>query len=453
MPNVLTLDLGTTYFKAAVFDEHGSMLALASRETPIDHPGARRVEVAPEAFLAVVGRLIRELRVQDARAVEGAATLSFASQTNSFILLDTEGRPLTPIILWPDARAVDISLPEVNDYAETGVVDLTHEFMIAKLLWLRENELPTWRQATRLCLISDYLTLYLTGQHVTEAGVAGLTGLIDIHRLRWRETALRRIGLSRSLLPRIVRAGTDLGAIVGQRAEQLGLAAGCRLVVGCLDQYAGAIAAGNVVPGIVSETTGTVLATVCCAHRFDPSLVDRGVFQGPSFAPDCYYRMVFGNTAANLIEALRLQQDDNPTYEQLMAEAANVPPGCNELLAVGLDPMSRSVVFSNQSANHTRGHAVRAVLEAVAEALRDQVQVLTANVVPDGIRSLGGAARSGLWQQIKANTLSLPVSNLACEEPTSLGAAILGLCHGNAQRLRELAEQSSQSRTVFAPDR
>ena len=124
-----------------------------------------------------------------------------------------------------------------------------------------------WSQTSKLALISDYFTLLLTGQHVTEAGTAGLTGLVDIHRCRWWPEMLARFELD-SASARVVRAGTDLGPIDPRAAERLACRRSCRFVVGCLDQYAGAIGAGNIEPGMVSETTGTVLATVQCADQF-----------------------------------------------------------------------------------------------------------------------------------------------------------------------------------------
>jgi len=163
----------------------------------------------------------------------------------------------------------------------------------------------------RLCLISDYLTLLFTGRHVTEAGAAGLTAMVDIHRCEWWTEMLAQLELDRAWLPQIVRAGTDLGPITGAAAARFGLPSTCRFIVGCLDQYAGAIGAGNVGPRLISETTGTVLATVRLAGEFatEPPAT---VFQGPAFAEGRFWRMAFGEVSASYLQWYRDGLPDRP---------------------------------------------------------------------------------------------------------------------------------------------
>ena len=67
----------------------------------------------------------------------------------------------------------------------TGIPELSAQFMAAKLLWLQRQATSLWNRTGKLALISDYLTLVCTGKHVTEAGAAGLTGLLNIHDCRW----------------------------------------------------------------------------------------------------------------------------------------------------------------------------------------------------------------------------------------------------------------------------
>ena len=72
-------------------------------------------------------------------------------------------------------------------------------------------------------------------------------------------------------------------------------------------------------------------------------------------------------------------------------------------------------------------HQEGAALERKFAEKLDNIEVLRSlGAEITEIRSLGGASRSRLWLQIKANVLNLPVTVTECGEATSLGAAILG---------------------------
>jgi xylulokinase len=212
-------------------------------------------------------------------------------------------------------------------------------------------------------------------------------------------------------------------------------------VVGCLDQYAGAIGAGNVETGLVSETTGTVLAAVCLADRRDAGLGPM-VFQGPAFAENEYYRMVFGDVSANYLEWYRNLLPDRPAFEALTTLAKGVAPGADGLrLNTTRPPTVPEEVFHGWTVRHGRREAVRAILEAVAVALREQTLMLCGGTRPAEVRSAGGAARSDLWLQIKADVLGVPLRATQCPEPTSLGAAILAEAARSGDSVVEVARR------------
>lgn len=451
MPVILVFDLGTTFFKAALFDTEGNLRALERVLVPVSHPRPDYWELDANAFLTTLAHLTAALKEAAPDAFSEIAAATFATQTNSFTLLDHTGAPVTPFILWPDERAGENN-PETaalnaapHRYAETGIPEFSHLFVPAKLGWIRRNGWrawapDAWAHAQRLCLLSDYFTLWLTGRHVTEAGAAGLTGLLDIHGLDWRPEACTGAHLPLSYLPQPLRAGTPLGTILPPSAETLGLSPGVRFVVGCLDQYAGAIGAGNVAPGAVSETTGTVLAAVRCANEFDPALGGARVYQGPSHETGTYYQMVFTERSANLLEAYRGSLSPRPSYEDLLAQAAGIPPGAEGLrVNPQADATRPETFFAPEAGRPSQAHAVRAILEYVAMQLRGQIEHLTGGRAPALVRSGGGAARSELWLQIKADVLGVPVAATTCPEPTCLGAAMLAQRGLTGQPLEEIA--------------
>jgi xylulokinase len=91
-------------------------------------------------------------------------------------------------------------------------------------------------------------------------------------------------------------------------------------------------------------------------------------------------------------------------------------------------------------------------LEAVAFALNNQMTKLSEGSLPDEIRCAGGAARSDLWLQIKADVLGIGTTATACPEPTSLGAAILAhatLCN---MKVEDIARQWVRLKPPHLPD-
>ncbi len=78
--------------------------------------------------------------------------------------------------------------------------------------------------------------------------------------------------------------------------------------------------------------------------------------------------------------------------------------------------------FFNQSLQTTRGHLVRAVLEGVAYNARWLLKYVEPFIGRklDGIRLIGGGARSKLWCQILADVLDRPIHQV--DEPVMANA-------------------------------
>ena len=429
---VLAFDLGTSYFKIGLFNQRCELKLLESLPVPLSSSSDERAEIDVATFRDCISGAVRSLRRQ-AGGFDAVRAVSFASQANSFALFDRASEPITPFILWSDGRArsertlLD-ELPNISKFYETtGVAQLSHLFLPAKIAWLQRNEPRTVKATARIGLISDYFTWWLTGNWYTEASVAGLTSLANIHTLEWWQDACSSAKIRTDQLSRIVRAGTPAGTIRQKLAREWGLHEKCELIVGCLDQFAGAIGVGNVLPGVVSETTGTVLATIRCAHDFDPH-PNPGVFQGPGFRQGIYYQMVFGELSAGILERYRKSKAPDMTFAQLDQLAASVPPGA-EGLKLRTDAFHRPVeeFFEGRTAQHARPHEVRAIFEAIAEESCRQVRLLTGGIRPQRIVTGGGAARSKLWLKIKSDALGCPFVTLDCEETACRGAALLAL--------------------------
>src|SRR5207237_6726051 len=119
-----------------------------------------------------------------------------------------------------------------------------------------------------------------------------------------------------------------------------------------------------------------------------------------------------------------LRGGDDP-YGLLNQEAAEIPPGSEGLIFLPYlsgertphaDPDARAC-FIGLTLAHRRGHMVRAVMEGVAYAMRDSLEIIRELKVPvKEIRASGGGSRSPLWRQIQADVFGQKVVTLNAEE-------------------------------------
>ena len=224
------------------------------------------------------------------------------------------------------------------------------------------------------------------------------------------------------MLPEPRRVGTAIGAVLPDAGSDLGVGEGAQVAVGSLDQYAGALAAGNIAAGRTSATIGTVLAVVTTVA--EPPPWHLGDFcLGPHALDGPYFQMRFCSIAANVLEWYRDAHCPEASFGELDVLAAGAPPGAAGLVAEAApDTPDGSCTFRGERPEHRVGHFVRSIMEAVACALRERVGATSGTGEP--LVCLGGGARSDLWLQILADVLGAPVQRLACDEPALLGAAM-----------------------------
>src|SRR5215208_5903301 len=145
MAQFLTFDLGTTLYKVALFDETGRMLAVRRVAPNVLHPQPTWWELNPQTLWDPLREASRALRDQ-VGGFDDVAAVSFATQANSFTLLDEHDNALAPIILWPDQRAAEIAddlhaIGELPGFRErTGMPRFGHALGLAKVLrWKKSN--------------------------------------------------------------------------------------------------------------------------------------------------------------------------------------------------------------------------------------------------------------------------------------------------------------------------
>ncbi|MGV8136677.1 MAG: L-fuculokinase [Mangrovibacterium sp.] len=429
MKYFLGIDMGTSYFKAGLFNEMGKLVGLGRLSLKKNMTGKvceLPVSVFWESLRGCIAEAIRNAKINPGEI----RTLSYSSQANSFIFLDRYDRPLTPLILWPDRRAEGIDMaPDVierSDYTEiTGLgIKPGSQFVIAKINWFQKMQPQIWAQVKSVMSISDYLVFSLTGQKLSDYSTAAMTGLFNISKRQWYSEMLNTLSLSPVQLSLPVTMGTMVGRLTDGGAQLLGLSGNVSFSTGGLDHQVAAIGAGLPVNNYFSESTGTVLACVCYINNYRPRA---GVCSAPGLDDDHFFQMIFDDNGAASLEWYQKKFAPGYSITELVEMAESVEAGSDDLIAAPVvSNFDNLNGFSNIKKYHHHGHFIRAILESTALSLHNILNVLKENIQPAGIVATGGGAKSRLWVQIKANLTGMDFLVPECSESACLGAAALG---------------------------
>jgi xylulokinase len=416
------LDVGTTGVKALAISAEGEVLARAERGYELSTPRPGWAEQDPEDWWRASEAALAALNVGD------IAGIGLSGQMHGLVALDSRDRVLRPAILWNDQRTA-AECAEIEELIGLErLIELTGNraltgFTAPKLLWLRRHEPEVYGRIAHVLLPKDYVRLRLTGERASDVADASGTLLFDVARRRWSEEVLSALEIDPGWLP----PALESPAVSGKTPDGVPVAAGAG------DQPAAALGVGVDRPGPLSVVLGTsgVVLTALPAFAADP---EARVHAFCHAAPDVWQAMGVMLSAAGSLRWLR-DALVGESYDELTREAARWPPGAEGLLfqpylagerTPHADPNARGA-FAGLSLRHDRGALVRAVLEGVAFALRDSLELVRKlGVEPTVGRVSGGGARSELWLRIVASVLGIPLERTAVEEGSAFGAALLG---------------------------
>jgi len=471
MQYILSVDVGTTSIKVGIFGVDGQLREISTQEYVLSTPSSDRVELPVNIYWSACKKGIEEA-LRNSRIKSKAVTaLSISSQGETLIPVDRTGEPLRDAIVWIDTRAKDESLeisrafPADEFYHVTGLPNVNPMWPAVKILWMRKNQSHIFSHTFKFLLLKDYLIYKLTGEFITDPTISSSTGFLRLREKNWWDEMLDFIGVDKDRLPRIANSKEVVGKIIPHVALELGLSYDTLVVAGAMDQMAGAIGAGNIDPGVITETTGTALAIIATV---DEPIYDskRRIPCSSHAAPNKFVLMPYCETAGIVLKWFRdtfnlKDKGRKETYDALMKLAKNVPVGSEGLLALphfagsfcpNFNPEARGA-FVGISFNHKKGHFVRALVESIAFMLRENVELLRElGVRVEKIKSLGGAAKSDFWLQVKSDVLNLPVELPKCNEASSLGAAILaGVGAGIYKDVDEAVKVAAPIKKTFKP--
>jgi xylulokinase len=435
---LLGIDVGTGGTRAVLLDETGRVLSATTADhAPMGSPHLGWAEQDPRDWWRAASGAIKKCLEKGTTGAEEIAAIGLSGQMHGLVMLDVAGEVLRPALIWCDQRTEEECRSITQRVGAKRLIELVANpaltgFTLPKIWWVRAHEPEIWSRVRSIMLPKDYVRFKLTGSRASDVADASGTLLFDVVHRRWSSEMLQASNLRPEILPEVFESPEITGRVSKGGAVASGLREGTPVVAGGGDQAAGAVGMGIVEPGNVSATIGT--SGVVFAATSHPVVEPQGRIHTFCHAIPGRWHLMGVTQGAGLSLRWFRDQFGGASYDALVKEAAEAPAGADGLLwapylmgerTPHLDPNARGALVG-LTAQHTRAHVIRAILEGVAFSLRDTFTIFRELGVPlKSIRLGGGGARSSLWQQIQADIYGMPVDLVAADEGAAYGAALL----------------------------
>lgn len=454
--SIAGLDVGTTGCKCTLYSENGEFLSESYLEY-CQSQGSENTEIDGLAVWESVKRVLRDIATE-AADLKAIGVTSFGE---SVVLLDAGDKPLMNSMLYTDTRGEEQCERLVQRFGEKKLETITGlkphcMYSISKLMWIRENKPEIYDAAKRILLFEDYIVYMLSGMAQIDYSLATRTMAFDISRLQWSDEILTFANIGKEKLADVVPTGSRAGYLKEDLAHLLGLPANVVIVSGCHDQMAATIGAGVLQPGMSVDGTGTVECITPVFHEIPSANIffESGYSVTPHVTPGCYITYAFSFTGGALLKWYRdklngkkeeiEQREGRSIYDVLNDKVKDKPSG---LLVLPHFSGAATPYMDSHSTGAIVGLTLatdaidiyRALMEGVTfEMLLNMEHLRAAGIEIREIRATGGGANSGLWLQMKADILNIPVVSLGVAQAGTMGCVMLaGIACGMYQNLEE----------------
>ena len=448
---ILTIDLGTTTLKAALFSEDGG---LCSTSHATIGSQAAFYETDPILWSKALSTVCEAFgdTLSSVKAVvisgNGPTLVPVLGEPESTggLLFSKTGMARTWLDRRPVTEGAEIS-GMLGTFVDSG-------FFLPKALYLFRHEKKTYDASLWLLSSHEYLDYLLTG--VAKAIIHS----DDSHQWYWTESLVTKLGLDTGKFPPFCNPGDLIGPVTNLASKTLGLPAGIPVYAGAPDFYVSILGTGTVEVGQVCNRSGTSEGINLCTRKplGDPRLM---TYRHP-VAP--YYN-VSGiiSTSGKAIEwAKNLVGSKDTSFTDLYAQMEKAEPGSGGVVFLPYlsgerapiwDPDARAA-FSGLSLETGSNELLRSVAEGTCFAMRDVITVMEELGSEVGqLRITGGPSESSFMNQLKADITRREVLIPAMQDAELMGCLIIALTAlGRFASYKEAARSVVQTKHIFKPN-
>jgi xylulokinase len=415
---LLGIDMGTGSTKGVLVDASGSVIASRSIAHSMSLPRPGWAEVDAEALWWREICQISTALMAEVPSGSALAGMCVSGVGPCLVLCDDNLTPLRPAILYGiDTRATAEIDSMTEEFGEANILEragtlLSSQAVGPKIEWVRRHEPQVFERATGWYGSNSYIAAKLTGEYVLDHHTASQCDpLYATREFDWNRSWAERV-CGHLPLPRLVWPGEIVGTVTAAASADTGVPAGTPIAAGTVDAYSEAFSVGVRRPGDQMLMYGSTMFLVQVIDEYysDPTLWTTAGVERNSLA------LAAGTSTAGSLIGWLQSVTGGASFDDLTAEAQDVPPGSEGLLMLPylagertpvFDPQARGVV-AGLTLRHGRGHLFRAAYEGISFGIRQILERL--DDAHAGLRTVavGGGLNSPIWAQAVSDITGRP---------------------------------------------
>lgn len=468
---LIGIDIGTQGTKSAGFTEELQPLGLAFEASRLITPKEGVVWQDPDDIYSSVIRTLKQLNENPNIDFSKVAAIGISGQMAGIMGIDQYGEASTPYDSWLDTRCEPYAL-EMNKLAGNritrisgGPASYVHG---PKILWWKNEQAGQYESTRAFVLPHAYVAGKLCGNNADKAyfdhTCLHFSCLSNNADKAWSDELIELFDIDANKMPTIVSPFTIVGYITSAVSKETGLVAGTPVVAGAGDTAASTFGAGMIQPGMLLDVAGTAQILSGVTNEFRPDFEYETLVTMRSPLDDIFLPLSYVNGGGLYLRWIRdsfCKQGES--YDELEKEASAIPVGSRGLIAsphlsgrvLPFSPHLRGGLWGLES-SHERGHVFRSVMEAIAceyAIYLERMRSLYPELHFNELRSVGGASKSKLFNQIKADVLDVDVVTYEMGETGIIGsAAIAGMGIGLDQDYTRIVADISIAQDITRPN-
>ena len=366
-------------------------------------------------------------------------------------LLDKRGNLIADPICYRDERtdgAMEKVFGKVSQheiFEKTGI-----QFLKFNTLFQLFSENGALEKAAKLLLLPDLINYFLTGKTVAEYTNATTTQFLNADTGNWDFELFEKLNLPKQILPEIVSAGTDLGVLKTEFANELNLE-NVRVIAPATHDTASAVIGAPLAENQAFISSGTW--SLVGVER-DEILINKKVArenftnEGGAFGTTRFLKNVMGLW---IFESCRREWENldvETDYETLIAEVENIKEFCGFIFPddkrfLNPNSMLSAIALQLKENGQTPTENPFAVCKIIFDSLAFRyasilktIEKLTGQKI-ESVQIIGGGGRNEYLNQMTANACGKTVKAGLTEATVTGNALVQAISAGRFANLKE----------------